>query len=287
MPRPADGYRNAADQRVPGVHDITGRFSDKSGLINWAYSQGKKGVPLYGEAAIIGTAVHRMAELDMRAESQREVERVPYGMLHRAEDIDKAIQSFRQYLEWRKGHDVRAIAFEEAIVSERFQYGGTFDIIAWVDGVRSLIDFKTCKTAGVVYPEMRLAMSAHGNLWHEQHPELPLEAYHLIMLPKDGSRFGHHAFADLSQEWEMFTLQLDCWRIEKGLSRRRTAKATKADEGRSRPTKAETTKGRSRPMKADEGRSRPEAPALPPPPMQHLSSWGEMMRAYEHVKEAA
>jgi len=42
--------------------------------------------------------------------------------------------------------------------------------------------------------------------------------YHLISLPKDGSKFGHHAFADLSPEWEMFTaIPLDCCESRRGL----------------------------------------------------------------------
>jgi hypothetical protein len=43
-------------------------------------------------------------------------------------------------------------------------------------------------------------------------------------LPKDGSEFQHHTYADLSAQWEIFTLYLDAWRLEKDLTRKRTAK---------------------------------------------------------------
>lgn len=224
MPRPKNGYTNAAGQPIPGVHDVTGRYGDKNGLIQWAYKQGCAGVPLYEKGTLdIGTVVHHMCELDLRGASQRDIDAVPHEMLSTPGDIDKAWLAFRAFLKWRTEHNVRAIAFEEALVCEEWQYGGTFDCIAWVDGVRSLIDFKTCKTAGQVYLEQRVVMAAHGALWHKCHPDLPLAGYHLINLPKDGSPPGHHAFADLSREWEMFTLQLDCWRIEKGISNKRTA----------------------------------------------------------------
>jgi hypothetical protein len=196
------------------------------GLMNWAYSQGKKGVPLYSRDALdIGTAVHRMAELDLRGASPREIERIPFETLQAPEHIDKAHQAFRQFQDWRKQHDVRAISLEESLVSEAYQYGGTLDVVALIDGCRCLLDFKTSKSIGEVYLDQRLAMAAHGNLWREKYPDLPLDGgYHLIMLPKDGSKFGHHAFADLSTEWEMFTLQLECWRIEKGLASKRAVK---------------------------------------------------------------
>jgi PD-(D/E)XK nuclease superfamily len=226
MPRPKDGYRNAAGDQVPGVHDITNRYKNMHGLMNWIHQEGLKGnVNPYASAADIGTVVHKMAELDLRGAPEREIERVPHEMLSTPTDIDKAFQAFRAFQEWRKQHDVRAIAFEEALVSEQWGFGGTFDCIAWVDGVRCLIDFKTCKTAGQVYLEQRLVMAAHGHLWHQHHPALPLTGYHLVNLPKDGSRHGVHSFASLDAEWEMFTLQLDCWRIEKGLTRKRATKA--------------------------------------------------------------
>lgn len=270
MPRPANGYRNAADQPIPGVHDITGRFADKSGLINWAYSQGQKGVPLYERGTLnIGTVVHRMCELDLRGASDREIDAVPHEMLSTPGDVDKAWQAFRAFLAWRTAHNVRAIAFEEALVSEELQYGGTFDCIAWVDGVRSLIDFKTTKSAGQVYLDQRVVMAAHGNLWHEQHPDMPLEAYHLITLPKDGSEPGHHAFADLGTEWHMFALQLECWRLEKGVTK-------KADPKRATAASAAPKPKRARKAKAPEPVT--DVPRLAPPAMNGLSM-AEILRA--------
>src|SRR5215471_18771004 len=110
MPRPAKGYTNAAGQPIPGTHDITGRYKEMGGLMNWAYSQGRKGVPLYQRDVLdIGSAVHRMAELDLRGATPREIERVPYNMLQAPIEIDQAWLSFRQFCVWRTEHEVRAI----------------------------------------------------------------------------------------------------------------------------------------------------------------------------------
>jgi hypothetical protein len=274
MPRPKDGYQNAAGQAVPGVHDITSRYKETGGLLNWAYSQGKKGVPLYQANVLqIGHAVHRMAELDLRGAPTDEVETVPYQMLGLAEDIDKAFAAFREYLHWRKDHCVRALAFEEALVSELHQVGGTPDTIALVDGDRALLDFKTSKTASDIYLDQRLAMAAHGCLWHENHPDLPLAGYHLIILPKDGSRFGHHAFADLSLELEMFLLQLDCWRIERGLQRKRTKRAPSVSQAKetaqAAPVAAPKARGTRKPaieLTPEPLQPMPMQPMAPPPP---------------------
>lgn len=315
MPRPKNGYVNAAGKSIPGTHDITGRYKETGGLMNWAYSQGKKGVPLYQRDALdIGTAVHRMAELDLRSATEREIDRVPYETLQAAVDIDKAWMAFRQFRDWRKEHEVRAIAFEESLVSEVHQYGGTLDIVALIDGVRGLLDFKTSKTAGDIYLDQRLVMAAHGNLWTETHSDLPLLGYHLITLPKDGSKFGHHAFADLSPEWEMFTLQLDCWRIEKGFARKRKGTvrpATVVPAPKLRlvaaTPKPEMPKPRRPAIKAKPEPAVATAPVAKPPirerafvrPAEQLCmveiappfpvqlTMAELLRSYGHIKEAA
>jgi hypothetical protein len=328
MPRPANGYTNAAGQKIPGVHDVTGRYKDTKGLMHWIHQEGLKGnVNPYASAADIGTAVHKMCELDLKGAPTREIEAVPHQMLSIPDDIDKAWQSFRAFQEWRREHHVQAIAFEESLVSETVQYGGTLDVIAFVDGVRSLIDFKTCKDASRVFLEQRIVMAAHGNLWREKHPDLPIHAFHLINLPKDGSRPGHHSFADLSPEWEMFTLQLDCWRIEKGLIRKRSVKPSPRAEALAdlatrleamaaeKPTAAATSvpsvvssvaakpkpeKAPAKPKTAAKPRGRKSkvapveapppvivSPPLQPPPLRTFQSMAELLRSYGHVREAA
>jgi hypothetical protein len=299
MPRPKEGYKSlVTGQPVPGVHDVTGRFKDTKGLMHWIHQEGLKGNKNpYASAADIGTAVHKMCELDLKGAPTREIEAVPHQMLSTPDDIDKAWQSFRAFQQWRQEYRVQAIAFEESLVSETFQYGGTLDVIAFVDGVRSLIDFKTCKDASRVFLEQRLVMAAHGNLWHERHPDLTIQAYHLINLPKDGSKPGHHAFVDLSPEWEMFTLQLDCWRIEKGLARKRTVKPTAckaalADLATKLETMATSVPSCGAPVIgkqrcARKRKLKTETPAvaeLPPPRPQTMA---ELLRSYGHVREVA
>ena len=51
----------------------------------------------------------------------------------------------RKYRDWRKGKRIKVVATELQLVSEAYQYGGTLDILAEVDGVFTLIDIKTAK----------------------------------------------------------------------------------------------------------------------------------------------
>jgi hypothetical protein len=124
------------------------------------------------------------------------------------------------------------------LVSEAFQYGGTPDTIALIDGGLGLIDFKT---SAKPYPDHLVALAAHGRLWEENHPQDPLSSYHLICLPKDGSAFRHHAYADLSLQLRLFTLWLDAYRLEKGCT---IAKAKAAAKPKPAEAKAEMPRPR-------------------------------------------
>src|ERR1700693_1660860 len=75
MPRPKQGYFNAAGQPIPGTHDPIQRFMDQTALKFWAYKRGQQGLPLFDRAAIdIGSTVHGIAELDLRGRPDREIE---------------------------------------------------------------------------------------------------------------------------------------------------------------------------------------------------------------------
>ena len=67
-------------------------------------------------------------------------------------------------------HRVDVIAAECQVVSEIHRYGGTLDLVATIDGVPSLLDFKTGRG---VYPEHRIQLAAYGQAWNEAHPEAP------------------------------------------------------------------------------------------------------------------
>jgi hypothetical protein len=257
MPRPANGYKNAAGQPVPGTHDPISRFMDQTALKHWAYKRGQEGLPLYDLAAIdIGSTVHGMAELDLQGRPDREIEAYANDRLVAPDHLRKAWTSFGQFRAWREQCRVRAIAQETSLVSERYQYGGTPDTIAIIGNGLGIIDFKT---SAKPYPDHWLGLAAHGNLWQETQRQ-SLDTYHLLILPKDGAPFQHHVRTDLLQQWKLFLLYLEAYQLERQCNAAppRQPKAGVAAKPRVR-VKAHT------------------APAL---------SLAETLRAYGHVPEA-
>lgn len=199
MARPQSGYRNAAGMVIPGTTDITGRFMDRSRLLYWAFNRGKTGAAkLYDDSALnIGTAVHMMAELDLK---ERPLDDIDYYVEQTfptdRENRSKAVSAYAAFRAWRHEFHVRAHVQEVSLVSEQLQFGGTLDTVAVIRNGLGLVDFKT-SASGEVYEDHVLQLAAYGILWNETHPNEPLEAgYHLIVLPKDGSKPVHREFSD-------------------------------------------------------------------------------------------
>lgn len=296
MPRPKNGYTNAAGQPIPGTHDPISRYMDQTALKIWAHKQGLAGRSLYERSAIdIGSAVHGMAELDLKGRPDREIEAYAHEVLTVPDQLRKAFTSFEAFRRWREQCHVRAIAQEVALVSEMYQYGGTPDTIAMIDGGLGLIDFKTSPKP---YPDHLVALAAHGQLWDENHPSERLSSYHLLCLPKDGSAFKHHAYADLSQQWELFQLWLDAYRLEKGCTLAKTAKA-----GTPKPKPAEVKAEMPRPRRparkpsavdeflAKAARTPKPAPVIERPAVEPMvmiaprpRTMAEILRNYGHVQ---
>ena len=275
MPRPKNGYKNAAGIAIPGTSDITGRFMDRSRLLYWAFNRGKAGhAKLYdGEALDIGTCVHMMAELDLKNAPERDIEFYVESTLRDPAQRAKAVAAFSAFRQWRDEFAVDAHVQEVSLVSEALQYGGTLDTVATIRNGLGLIDFKTTNS-GEVYVDHVLQLAAYGILWNETHPDEPLASgYHLILLPKDGSTPIHREFTD--DQLHPFRQQFWCFRKAYDLdgicNRPDTLQgcAVKPSKpARAKPTKKEVHTPRER-------------VTIPPRP----TSIGEMLRAYGHVRE--
>lgn len=279
MPRPTDGYKNAAGLSIPGTHDPINRFMDQTALKFWAHKMGKEGKSLFERSALdTGTCVHTMIELDIQGRPMSDIRFYADSTLKNPIELDKAISAFRAWREWRSQHSLTPIAQEIPLVSERYQFGGTPDLIAMVDGRRCLLDFKTSKD-GSVYPDKLLALAAHGRLWTEHHPDQLLTGgYHLIMLPKDGSKPRPHTYLDLEPQWELFKLYLQAYRLDKQCSDKKVVAGVPFTA--SPPVQPDQTTEPLKVKAAAKPKVRVKAVQSP-----STMSYAEMMRHYGHVPE--
>lgn len=267
MARPVNGYTNAAGQPIPGTTDITGRFMDRSRLLYWAFNRGKQGAAkLYDNSALdVGTAVHTMAELDMKGEADEAITFYLDATLRDPEQKEKARTAFAAFRAWRTEFAVTAYKQEISLVSEVLQFGGTLDTVATIRNGLGLVDFKTSST-GEVYVDHVLQLAAYGILWDETHPKEPLTSgYHLIVLPKDGSRPVHREFTreQLHPHRQQFWLFRKAYDFDAACCDPMLLKGV--------------------PVKP----SKPRAPRREKAATPHPASIGELMRAYGLIREEA
>lgn len=125
-------------------------------------------------AAEIGAQAHKRIEWAIHQQLGREVGPEPRCS-------DEAQWAVMAWEDWMRAHDVRPILSEQVVYSETHRYAGTLDLVAIVDGVRTLIDFKTSKS---IYAEAHLQNVAYQMALAEM-GQTPCEAGAIVRIPKN------------------------------------------------------------------------------------------------------
>lgn len=175
--RPKGGYMNSKGEKVPGTTTIIGRFKESGGLIMWAWKCGMEGIDINdarNKAADAGTLAHDMIDCHLHG---REFNRNG----HDAAVIAKADHAFLGFLEWKEQTSLKLVAAEVSMVSERHQFGGTFDAALVGDTLR-LLDYKT---GNAIYNDaITQVAGAYSILWNEAHPDQPLNGIDILRISK-------------------------------------------------------------------------------------------------------
>lgn len=194
---PAIIYKNDQGQRVPSVTSIISQWGiSKQPLMYWAWKQGEKGIPLSEKPeADVGTIAHMMIDADVKGK--------PLDLSKfKIELIEQARPCFNNFIEWRDSHKFKAVETEISLISEQYQYGGTIDCIAQIDGKLSICDWKTSKE---IYEDYLVQIASYGQLWLENFPDHTLEGgYHILRTGKEIAMFAHSWYGEFPKGWEAF-----------------------------------------------------------------------------------
>ncbi len=199
-------YKLKDGTRVCGVTTILSVLA-KPQLIKWANNLGLQGIDSskYTDAAArIGTLAHYMVQCHLTKEE-------PNFDEYSKDEIDQAENALISFFEWAKGHDIKPIFTEKALVSDIYGYGGTIDCYAEIDGKRGLIDFKTGKA---IYSEMIIQLAAYKELLNEN--GYPVDNVRIIRIGRtEDEGFDERVVTDLRNHWWMFEHLLRVYELKK------------------------------------------------------------------------
>ncbi len=125
---------------------------------------------------------------------------------------EKVENAFMGYLEWKDQVKFKLIQSELSLVSEKYQFGGTIDIIGEVNGQRAILDLKTSEE---IYIDHKIQAIAYKKLFNENFPDSPIAMVYILKLGKKDGGFSYHYLPDLEKEWQIFLLLLQLEKYRK------------------------------------------------------------------------
>ena len=215
-------YKNQNGKRLRSVTTIINQNLgwSKGALLGWQlklFDQGLDPRKELKKAGNIGTLAHEMIE---KFETGDSVVLDKYS----PQEISQAKQAYYNFFDWREQNKLEIFKTELKLVSEKYQYGGTFDAAGWLNGRFVLIDYKTSNNA---YTEFLIQMAAYKQLWEEyveneiipktnkkaieqRKKHLKIRGGVLLQLEKEdkGYKEYHYNMSDLKWGWKMFKLLL-------------------------------------------------------------------------------
>jgi hypothetical protein len=201
-------YFLKSGEEVPGTTTIISSILAKPLLIEWAWKQGLNGQDIHkivNKTADAGTLAHQMI-LDFLKLQRTDTSKYP------KEIIDLAENSFLSFLEWQKNKVIEPILIEASLVSERYKYGGTLDFYGKLDGILTLIDWKT---GSGIYDSYVYQLSAYRNLLIENGYANPERVMIVRIDREENEYFEELVKKDTSIEFEIFKRLCEIYHLQK------------------------------------------------------------------------
>lgn len=121
------------------------------------------------------------------------------------------LNATEQFHAWILEHNVKFLASEFKLLSKKYQYVGTGDFVAMVDGVKVLGDVKT---SSGIYSTVWLQTNAYKAAYLEEHPEETIDHTMILRCGKDGS-FEVKECDDFERNFAAFLAALSLYRWDK------------------------------------------------------------------------
>lgn len=148
---------------------------------------------------------------------------------------DESVNAICAFLQWHNDNDVTYLSTERKVYSREYDYGGTLDIIAIVNGVRSIIDLKTSKN---IYPNYYIQGASYWWAIEEEQrfclqdpKEVGIKQFMVLRTPKDfNGTYVVGTLKSLDVCWGIFKACHEIFRWQQKFKAPRKMKGTKLNE---------------------------------------------------------
>ncbi len=195
---------------LPGVTTIIGILA-KPALVPWANMLGLQGISTdkyVGEAAATGALAHYRIECELKGAE-------PVLEDYTPAQLARSAHSVNAYHGWLRQHRSRPELMEAQLVSEEHRYGGTIDCYGPVDGLPTLLDFKT---SSGIYHEHKIQAAAYWHLLVENgHPVKGIRILRIPRVESEGLEEHVLTGAETLLNWKIFQACLQIYALKKAV----------------------------------------------------------------------
>lgn len=215
-------YRDSSGNIVPGVTTVVGLLA-KPQLIKWANNLGLQGIDSskYVDAmADIGTLAHYLIMCHLKDEE-------PDTSDYSPNQVESANNCLASYLAWEKHHKIVPKIIETPLISDALRVGGTPDLYCLLDGVPTLVDYKTGRS---LYPEYSYQLAGYRAILEEKGNSV--EQCILIRVGRDeGEGFEEKIIKNTNIDYSIFSCCLSIYHLQKqGKEEEKMARKLRADK---------------------------------------------------------
>lgn len=162
--KPRRVYKDEHGNKLPSVTEILGGLGWKYGpLMQWANRIGREGKTLQEgsrDAMKIGSIAHDLIEAFVLGQTIPERGDIPRDL------YEPAFHCYGKFVSWWREQDMptrfELLGSEVAMVDRALGVGGTADLVGTVDGVATMLDYKTGKS---IHAETAIQLEAYCHLW--------------------------------------------------------------------------------------------------------------------------
>lgn len=208
---------------VPSTTWITGCWPKGIGFYKWLADKGwDEAEAIKSSAGDKGSKVHMAISAILRGEEVRIDSKFVNPSTGQEEELKvDEIECIQSFMDWKRSlKEFRPVAWDITLFSEKHNFAGSVDLVAYVDGLLYLIDFKTSQ---YIWTEYELQVSAYKQLIINGENEILFENKALDL--SKGMQLGilqigykkNKAFwkwNEIEDAWDDFLIAQGIWRKE-------------------------------------------------------------------------